>query len=106
MRAVSPDERPPTHPAGTGGADPVSGEAAAGPGAAGAHRRERDRELAARGWSRRFVGSPPRLKEMVELYETLGQEVLLDELSPEELAAECDGCTLALSLFRVVYTRR
>lgn len=70
------------------------------------YRRERDRELAEAGWTRRFVGAPPRLQEMVELYETLGQDVLLDDLSPVELAAECDGCTLALSLFRVVYTRR
>lgn len=70
------------------------------------YRRERDLELAEAGWTRRFVGSPPRLQEVVELYETLGQDVLLDDLSPMELAAECDGCALALSLFRVVYTRR
>ena len=69
-------------------------------------RRVRDGELAPEGWARRFTGSPPRLVELKELYETTGQEVLLDPVLPGELARECEGCTLALSLFRVIYTRR
>lgn len=69
-------------------------------------RRSRDEELAREGWMRRFTGSPPRLVELKELYETTGQEVLLDPVLPGELARECEGCTLALSLFRVIYTRR
>ena len=69
-------------------------------------RRARDDELARDGWTRRFTGSPPRLVELKELYETTGQEVLLDPVLPGELARECEGCTLALSLFKVIYTRR
>jgi len=69
-------------------------------------RRARDRELAESGWTRRFTGSPPRLSEVRELYVSTGQEVLLDDVLPGELAPECEGCTLALSLFKVVYTRR
>jgi hypothetical protein len=69
-------------------------------------RRRRDTELAVEGWTRRFTGSPPRLAELKELYETTGQEVLLDPVLPGELARECEGCTLALSLFKVIYTRR
>ena len=69
-------------------------------------RRRRDEELAADGWTRRFTGSPPRLGELTELYGATGQEVLLDEVLPGELAAECEGCTLALTLFKVIYTRR
>ncbi len=69
-------------------------------------RRTRDAELAAEGWTRRFTGSPPRLVELKELYETTGQEVLLDPVLPGELARECEGCTLALSMFKVIYTRR
>jgi hypothetical protein len=72
---------------------------------AGLDRKERDTELASGGWRRRFVGAPPRLAEVTELYEGLGLEVLLDDLSPHELRAECGGCVLALSLFQVVYTR-
>ena len=43
---------------------------------------------------------------MKTLYETTGQEVLLDPVLPGELARDCEGCTLALSLFKVIYTRR
>jgi len=68
-------------------------------------RRRRDEELGSAGWLRRFTASPPRLIEIRELYESLGHEVLLDPLTPGELAAECEGCLLALSVFRVVYTR-
>lgn len=69
-------------------------------------RRLRDDELACQGWARRFTGSPPRLVEMKELYEATGQEVLLDPVLPGELARECEGCTLALTFFKVIYTRR
>jgi hypothetical protein len=69
------------------------------------HRLERDRILGKEGWVRRFVGAPPRLSEISELYESTGQEVLLDTLGPGELAEECEGCALALTLFRAVYTR-
>jgi hypothetical protein len=67
---------------------------------------QKDAELARDGWIRRFVGGPPRLLEIREVYETLGHEVRLETLSPEELAEECGDCRLALELFRVVYTRR
>lgn len=69
-------------------------------------RKARDEELAEQGWTRRFTGSPPRLGELKELYEATGQGVLLDDVLPGELARECEGCTLALSLFKVIYTRR
>jgi hypothetical protein len=69
-------------------------------------RRRRDRELAVEGWARRFTGSPPRLSEVRDLYVSTGQDVFLDDVLPGELAPECEGCTLALSLFKVVYTRR
>jgi hypothetical protein len=68
-------------------------------------RRARDRELARSGWIRRFTASPPRLVELRELYEGLGHAVLLDPVLPGELATECEGCTLALTMFRVIYTR-
>jgi hypothetical protein len=72
---------------------------------AGIHRAGRDAQLDQLGWTRRFVGGPPQLEDQVSLYESLGQEVLLDPVTDEELAEDCAGCALALSLFRVVYTR-
>jgi len=76
------------------------------PGTTGPQREARDAELAREGWIRRFTGAPPRLSEVKELYEALGWEVLLDDLSPEELPEVCGGCALALAFFQAVYTRR
>lgn len=70
------------------------------------NRPARDAELSESGWERRFIGAPPRLTEVSELYASLGLEVLLDAVTDQELEEECAGCALALTLFRVVYTRR
>lgn len=66
---------------------------------------ERDVRLARAGWRRRFVGGPPALTEMVELYSDLGYEVCLEPLDDEDLGDSCAGCRVALSLFRIIYTR-
>lgn len=67
--------------------------------------RRRDEALAADGWTRRFIGGPPRLAEMIELYRAIGHEVRTEPLKEADLEDQCAGCALALSLFRVVYTR-
>ena len=67
---------------------------------------ERDAALAVDGWTRRFIGGPPRLREMIELYESLGHEVRTERLHEDDLEQHCAGCAVALSLFRIVYTRR
>jgi hypothetical protein len=69
-------------------------------------RTKSEEELIREGWARRFVGGPPRLQEMVELYNSLGYEVWLEPQAPEEFRDECEDCTLALIFFRVVYTRK
>ena len=69
-------------------------------------RSQSEDDLVRDGWSRRFVGGPPRLNEYVALYESLGYEVCLEPQLGGELSEECGDCTLALMLFRVVYTRR
>ena len=40
----------------------------------------REEELVGLGWTRRFIACEPRLSESVELYESLGFEVLLEPL--------------------------
>lgn len=69
-------------------------------------RTKSEEELIREGWTRRFIGGPPRLQEMVELYKSLGYEVWLEPQAPEEFRDECEDCTLALRFFRVVYTRK
>lgn len=66
----------------------------------------RDRDLARDGWSRRFIGAPPRLQEMADLYRSIGLEVHLEPVTDECLPEGCAGCRLATSLFRIIYTRR
>ena len=66
----------------------------------------RDELLGRDCWVRRFTAAAPRISEVRELYASLGLEVLLDPLMPGELAKDCEGCTVALTMFRVVYTRQ
>ncbi len=68
-------------------------------------RTKSEAELAANGWTRRFVGGPPRLQEMVQMYKELGFDVWLEPQTSDEFEEECADCTLALMLFRVIYTR-
>ncbi|MFV2006921.1 MAG: hypothetical protein ACC667_05720 [Longimicrobiales bacterium] len=46
------------------------------------------------------------MQDSIDLYESLGMEVMLDDLSANELAAECGECALAVTFFKVLYTRR
>lgn len=62
--------------------------------------------LEAEGWVRRFTAAPARAQEAREMYESLGHEVLLEPVPAEELREECSGCAVALSLYRIIYTRR
>lgn len=62
--------------------------------------------LEAEGWVRRFTAAPPRALEAREMYESLGHDVRLEPVPAEELRDECSGCAVALSLYRIIYTRR
>ena len=65
------------------------------------------RELEAPGWTRQFTTEVERANEYVELYESLGNEVRLEPVTPELLVAEeCAACILAArDRYRVIYTR-
>lgn len=70
------------------------------------------KKLAAEGWTRQNVASEPRLGEAVELYESLGFDVLLvpvlAECAADGGAGRCTACFGAdenPDRYRVVYTR-
>ena len=66
-----------------------------------------DPERIADGWERRFIADAKRTRESIELYESLGFEVVADPLRTHEMGEECDDCLLvALMQFRTIYTRR
>ena len=62
--------------------------------------------LAARGWTRRFVGDPRMCEEATSLYSRLGYEVMAVPLDGATTAEACAGCAVTLHSFRVIYTRR
>lgn len=67
----------------------------------------RVRELEAQGWTRQFTTEVERAKEYVELYESLGNKVRLEPVTPDLMVAEeCATCLLAAcDKYVVIYTR-
>lgn len=73
----------------------------------------RERELKDKGWEKRFVASEPRLSEAVELYESIGFDVLLepmpDDVEVEKGDCEASGCTACFETdrkrYRTIFTK-
>jgi hypothetical protein len=64
-------------------------------------------ELVAQGWERRFVTDGRRLKEYVELYESIGYEVKTEPVQAEEIGPDCLDCRLITLLqFHTLYARK
>lgn len=67
----------------------------------------RHRALVRNGWVRRFTVEGPRLSEMLEFYESMGLEVLVEPGIPEE-GQECNCCFEAEAFYqscKTIYTR-
>jgi hypothetical protein len=64
-------------------------------------------ELEAQGWTCQFTVEAERADEYVELYESLGNEVLVKPVTPGlQVAEECTTCLLAAcDRYVVIYTR-
>jgi len=66
----------------------------------------RQKELESQGWSRRFISEGERLKEAVEMYESIGFEVHLEVVRAGELEEECDLCfETEAKTYYTIYTR-
>jgi hypothetical protein len=64
----------------------------------------REEELKKEGWEKRFTIDEPRLSEMVEKYEELGFEVLLEPADTS--SEECTSCLTVFSdRYKTIYTR-
>ena len=64
----------------------------------------REQELIDAGWQKRNVVDEPRLSELVELYVSLGFEVLVEPVDLE--SEECTECMKAEpEKYKVIYTR-
>ncbi|TET68941.1 MAG: hypothetical protein E3J45_02500 [Candidatus Zixiibacteriota bacterium] len=66
----------------------------------------RQKELESQGWSRRFISEGERLKEAVEMYESIGFEVHLEPVIAGETEEECDLCfEVEDKTYYTIYTR-
>jgi hypothetical protein len=66
----------------------------------------RQEELEREGWVRQFAADEPRLSEAVELYDSLGLEVHLEPVTPDE---SVEGCQICFEVdgdrYKTIYTR-
>ncbi len=66
-----------------------------------------DPKLAALGWERRHLADPQRAQEATELYESLGFDVLIQELSEEDFAEACRECASDICrTYVLIHTRK
>ena len=68
--------------------------------------KSREAELEEEGWTRQFTAEEPRLSEAVELYKSLGFEVHLEPVVPDENSEECATCLEVMcDRYQTIYTR-
>ena len=66
-----------------------------------------DPKLAAEGWERRSLVDPSRAEEFIELYESLGFEVLAQKLTPEDFSETCRDCaSVVCKTYILIHTRK
>lgn len=66
-----------------------------------------DPDAIAQGWVRRFMAAPNRAREAEELYESMGFEVKIVELTPEDFGPHCAECGSSLcQSYVLIYTRK
>lgn len=67
----------------------------------------KEKESDEEGWVKQTTIGEPRLSEIVELYRSLGYEVRLEPVKPEELDDECRRCyELEGEKVKTVYVRK
>lgn len=65
-----------------------------------------DPALEAAGWVRRHLVDPERAEETIELYESLGFEVMSRTPTPDDFGPKCRDCAaVACREYLLIYTR-
>jgi hypothetical protein len=59
-------------------------------------------------WERRSIIDNDRVSEQVEMYESIGFEVMVEDVDPEQLSEEyCKECFIANpEKYKILYTRK
>jgi hypothetical protein len=66
------------------------------------------KQIKKEGWIRRSIIDNHRVSEQVEMYESIGFEVLIENVEPEHLPEEyCKECFVAdPDKYKILYTRK
>lgn len=65
-----------------------------------------DPKLVNDGWTRRYLADSDRAKEALELYSSMGFEVIAKKLEPTDLSPQCGPCAPTIcQSFVMIYTR-
>ena len=67
---------------------------------------EREEELTKKGWMKQNTIGEPRLSECVDLYKSLGYEVHLEPINPNEMSEDCRRCFEKDKTVRTIFTRK
>jgi hypothetical protein len=67
---------------------------------------QKAKKLEEDGWVKKFTIEKPRVREYIELYESLGQEVRIESVVPSEIEG-CNECFKGeCNKYKVIYTRK
>ena len=66
----------------------------------------RDEQLAKEGWKKKFTCDADRVDEFVEMYQSIGFEVRVEPVSPDDPDLTCQVCFMGnREGYRTIYTR-
>jgi hypothetical protein len=66
----------------------------------------REQALNKEGWTKQSTHDEPRLTDIVEMYEEIGLEVLLEPFNPVEEPGCTDCMRVSADKFKTIYTRK
>ena len=66
----------------------------------------RKEELTRKGWEKQDIYDEPRLSEIVELYEEMGLEVLLEPFNPDDEPGCVECMKVTPDKYKTVYTKK
>jgi hypothetical protein len=65
----------------------------------------RAQELINNGWEKQSTHDEPRLSDIVEMYQEIGLEVLLEPFNPDEEPGCSDCMQICSEKYKTIYTR-
>lgn len=68
---------------------------------------KKNKNLIESGWVKRNDADEPRLSELMELYRSLGFEVIVKDFTPDDTGDECQECIIhSAKKIKTIYTRK